>query len=94
MVLTSVYAVEDAPGEGYEGASYTAIMEKLCRETVKPSIVLLGQTLRGRDLAPRLAFRLDTGLVMDCIWLGIDDESKRLKARRPVAGGMCWQLIP
>jgi electron transfer flavoprotein alpha subunit len=82
-----VYAVEDAPGEGYEGASYTSIVEKLCRETVKPSIVLLGQTLRGRDLAPRLAFRLDTGLVMDCVWLGIDDESKRLKAGRPVAGG-------
>ncbi len=82
-----VYAVEDAPAEGYEGASYTAVLEKLCQETVQPAVVLLGQTLRGRDLAPRLAFRLDTGLVMDCVWLEIDAESKGLMAKRPVAGG-------
>jgi electron transfer flavoprotein alpha subunit len=82
-----VYAVEDAPSEGYEGASYTAILEKICRETVQPAIFLIGQTLTGRDLAPRLSFRLDTGLVMDCVWLGIDAESRRLKGKRPVAGG-------
>jgi len=82
-----VYAIEDAPTEGYEGASYTAILEKLCQKTAMPSIFLLGQTLRGRDLAPRLAFRLDTGLVMDCVRLGIDAESGLLKAKRPVAGG-------
>jgi electron transfer flavoprotein alpha subunit len=49
--------------------------------------MLFGQTLRGRDLAPRLAFRLDTGLVMDCVLLEINAESKRLIAKRPVAGG-------
>lgn len=82
-----VYVIEDAPSEGYEGASYTAILEKLCSETVQPSVILFGQTLRGRDLAPRLAFRLDTGLVMDCIWLEMNAQSKRLTAKRPVAGG-------
>ncbi len=82
-----VYVIEDAPSKSYEGASYTAILEKLCQETVQPAIFLLGQTLTGRDLAPRLAFRLNTGIVMDCIWLGIGSKSKRLRAKRPVAGG-------
>jgi len=82
-----VYALQDIPSDHYEGASYAAIMERLCRETIRPAILLLGQTLRGRDLAPRLAFRLETGLVMDCLWLGIEPESKRLLAKRPVSGG-------
>ena len=82
-----VYLIEDAPSDHYEGASYAAIMERLCRDTIRPAILLLGQTLSCRDLAPRLAFKLKTGLVMDCLWLGIEPESKRLLARRPVAGG-------
>jgi len=82
-----VYIVGDVPSESYEGASYTAIIERLCRETVRPAILLLGHTLTGRDLAPKLAFRLETGLVMDCVWLGLDPESKALLGKRPVAGG-------
>ncbi len=82
-----VYVIKDAPTEHFEGASFAAIMEKLCREIVKPAIVLFGQTLTGRDLAPRLAFRLKTGLVTDCIGLEIDSETKGLIALKPVSGG-------
>lgn len=82
-----VYVIEDVPADKYEGASHAAIMEKLCSESVNPAIILLGQTINGRDLAPRLAFRFDAGLTMDCIGLEIDPESKRLLAKKPVAGG-------
>ncbi len=82
-----VYAIKDAPTEHFEGASFTAILEKLCRDTEKPAVVLFGQTLTGRDLAPRLAFRLKTGLVTDCIGLDIDAETKGLIALKPVSGG-------
>ena len=82
-----VYVIQDAPTEDYEAASFTAIMQKLCTETVKPAIVLLGQTLTGRDLAPRLAFRLKAGLVTDCVGLDLDSETKNLIARKPVSGG-------
>jgi len=82
-----VYVVDDPSYEYYEGASYAAVLERLCRETVRPAIVLFGQTLLGRDLAPRLAFKLDAGLIMDCIWLDIEQQSGRLLAKRPVAGG-------
>ncbi len=82
-----VYVIDDAPAENYEGASYTAVMEIFLRETVNPTIVLFGQTMIGRDLAPRLAFRLKTGLVTDCINVEIDSETKNLLAIKPVAGG-------
>ena len=52
-------------------------MERLAAE-VSPRIILLGQTDAGRDLAPRLAFRLDTALTTDCIDLAIDPGSKSL----------------
>ena len=82
-----VYVVQDAPTEFFEGASFTAILERLCTETAAPAILLLGQTITGRDLAPRLAFRLKAGLVMDCVGLAIDPETRNLIAKKPVSGG-------
>jgi electron transfer flavoprotein alpha subunit len=83
----TVYVIKDAPVDRYEGASFTAIVVKLCTETVKPAVVLLGQTATGRDLAPRLAFRLRAGLVTDCTGLKIDPPTKSLIAMKPVCGG-------
>lgn len=71
---------------GYQTDCYTTTAVKLCRET-SPSIVLLGQTDMGRDLAPRLAARLGTGLCMDCTELGVDPQSRLLVMTRPVYGG-------
>jgi electron transfer flavoprotein alpha subunit len=36
-----------------------------------PHVVLLGSTTTGRDLAPRLAAHLETGLTADCTELDI-----------------------
>jgi electron transfer flavoprotein alpha subunit len=47
----------------------------------------MGQTDIGRDLAPRLAFRLGTAATMDCVDLAIDPETKRLLQTKPVYGG-------
>ncbi len=82
-----VYLITDAPAEQYEGASCTAILEKLCTQTLKPAVVLFGQTVTGRDLAPRIAFRLKAGLVTDCIHLDIDPHTSNLVATKPVSGG-------
>ncbi|MCP4625871.1 MAG: electron transfer flavoprotein subunit alpha/FixB family protein [bacterium] len=82
-----VIIVDDAPMDTYEGASCAAIMEKILVETVKPAILILGQTLTGRDLAPRLAFKFDCGLAMDCTGLSIDPGTRNLVANKSVAGG-------
>ncbi len=42
-----------------------------------PDVVLLGATSTGRDLAPRVAARLDTGLAADCTDLVIEDWQRR-----------------
>jgi electron transfer flavoprotein alpha subunit len=82
-----VYLITDAPSEDYEGASCTSILEKLCTQTTKPAVVLFGQTVTGRDLAPRLAFRLNAGLVTDCLQLDVDPDTRNLIATKPVSGG-------
>ena len=79
--------VADAPIlEQYQPESYATILEKMCKES-PPNVVVVGVTYMGRDLAPRLACRLRTGLAMDCTELNIDSESKGLIATRPVFGG-------
>lgn len=81
-----VYVVEDPQLEDYQTDSYVLVMEKVARQAT-PGTILLGQTSIGRDLAPRLAFRLETTATMDCVELAIDSESKKLLQTKPVYGG-------
>lgn len=81
-----VYMVDDPLLKDYQGDSYAAVMEKVIKE-VTPQIIILGQTAIGRDLAPRLAFKLETAASMDCVDLAIDPGSKLLLQTRPVYGG-------
>lgn len=81
-----VYVVDDPLLANYQTDSYLAVLEKVVKQ-VAPNILLLGQTAIGRDLAPRLAFRLDTAVAMDCIELTIDPNSKLMLGTRPVYGG-------
>jgi len=81
-----VYVVDDPLLQAYQPDPYVAAMEKVCAQA-SPRILLLSQNDVGRDLAPRLAFRLGTGLSTDCIDLCIDESSKLLLETRPVYGG-------
>lgn len=81
-----VYVVDDPLLKDYQTDSFVAVMEKVVKQ-VSPNILLMGQTAMGRDLAPRLAFRLDTAVSMDCVELAIDPDSKLLLQTRPVYGG-------
>ena len=81
-----VYVVDQPLFKEYQADSYIAAMEKLCKE-ISPNILLAGQTSIGRDLAPRLAFRLDAGITADCIDLAIDPDTKLLLKTHPVYGG-------
>ena len=81
-----VYVVDDPLLADYQTDSYVAVMEKVVKQAA-PNILLLGQTAMGRDLAPRLAFRLDTAVSMDSVELSIDPDSKLMLSTRPVYGG-------
>ena len=81
-----VYVVDDPLLKDYQTDSYVLTLEKVVKQ-VMPQILILGQTSIGRDLAPRLAFRLDTAASMDCIELAIDPDSKLMLQTKPVYGG-------
>ncbi|MDR0839284.1 MAG: electron transfer flavoprotein subunit alpha, partial [Oscillospiraceae bacterium] len=66
-----VLVVEGADYADYSTDAYTYALEQLIGK-YKPATILLGATGIGRDLAPRLAARLNTGLTADCTGLDID----------------------
>jgi len=85
--------VADAPAlEPYQTMSYTAALAQIVSQT-SPNILLIGMSDNGRDLGPRLAFRLRTGLASDCVGLAIDPQTKLLEATRPVSGGNAMATV-
>jgi len=84
--------VADAPFlKDYRTAPYERIISGLI-EKHKPEIILLGATTTGRDLAPRLANRLKTGLTADCTGLEISGDGMLLQTR-PAFGGNIMATI-
>ena len=72
---------------------------KLLAEVIaqrKPEIVLLGATSLGRDLAPRLAARLKTGLLSECVALDVDEAERLLIGTRRTHNGalLCAATCP
>ncbi|QOX63149.1 electron transfer flavoprotein subunit alpha [Anoxybacterium hadale] len=70
----SVYMIEDPLLENYTTDGYTKVIVDAVKEH-KPEIVIYGATHIGRDLAPRVAARLNTGLTADCTRLDIKVSS-------------------
>lgn len=87
-----VYVADSPQLADYQGDSFGSVVGEIVKET-SPRVVLLGQTSIGRDLAPRLAFKLQTALAMDCIELSIDPNTKLLQQTRPVYGGNAWAIF-
>lgn len=78
--------------ENYTTDGYTKVICDLVNEK-KPEILFIGATFIGRDLGPRVAARLATGLTADCTSLDIDEEGKYLLATRPAFGGNLMATI-
>lgn len=62
-------------------------------EKYGPTTMLIGATNLGRDLGPRVACRLKTGLTADCTALDIDEESGNMAWTRPAFGGNLMATI-
>jgi electron transfer flavoprotein alpha subunit len=86
-----VYVVENQLLEKYTSDGYVhALVGTISRN--KPSIVLIGATPMGRELAPRVAARLQVGLTADCTGLDIDEKGQLLQIR-PAFGGNIMATI-
>jgi electron transfer flavoprotein alpha subunit len=76
----------------YQPEMYTEIIVKLATEQ-QPEIMLVGSTPTGRELAPLVAARLETGLTAHCIDLVLD-ENRILEQRVPAYGGLLSIVCP
>ncbi len=88
----SVVYVDDPMLKEYVTEPYTKALTQVIREC-DPEIVMFGATSIGRDLAPRVASRVKTGLTADCTSLDIDPETKLLRMTRPAFGGNIMATI-
>lgn len=70
----------------YSTDAYVAALDHLLTRQ-SPAVLLLGATPDGRDLAPRLASRLDTGLVSDCTGMALDRDTGCVLWSRPSVDG-------
>ena len=78
--------IADAPvAKDYRTEVYTRIIADQVLER-KPEILLIGATWMGRDLAPRVAARLNTGCTSDCTELDIDQETGLMVVSKPFWG--------
>ncbi|MEY8764155.1 MULTISPECIES: electron transfer flavoprotein subunit alpha/FixB family protein [Clostridium] len=76
----------------YTTDAYAKVICELINDR-KPEVFLIGATYIGRDLGPRIAARLRTGLTADCTGLDVDMESKNLLMTRPAFGGNLMATI-
>jgi len=91
----TVYLAEDARLEPFTVLPYSKVIIDLIREH-KPNILLFGATMKGRELAPRVASEKLAGLTADCTDLQIDDFDDKVNKKfykdklmqiRPAFGG-------
>lgn len=80
-----VYTVLGDEYEEYNVDLYTNAVCELVGEFA-PNAIMFGATIDGRDLAPRVAARLKTGLCADCTEVDID-ENGLVQWTRPALGG-------
>jgi len=77
--------VADSPAlKDYVGEAFASAIAKLA-EAEKPGIILIGASVYGKDLAPRLAAKLGAGLASDCTDLDVDGG--KLTVVRPMYAG-------
>ena len=81
-----VLAADDPVFKDYSTDLYADVVANQVLER-KPEVLIVGATPIGRDLAPRLAFRLNTGCTADCTGLDIDQENRLFVSTRPAFGG-------
>jgi electron transfer flavoprotein alpha subunit len=87
-----VLVADDSALAEYQPETYTQVLACLVEEQ-RPEILLLPATALGNDLAPRLAQRLNTGLMSHCTKLGLDMSERLLLGTFPVLAGEMYHTV-
>ena len=95
ILATGVEKIIKVFGTGYEPFNidaYSNLFTELCLK-YKPSAVMVGGTINGRDFAPRFACRLPTGCTSDATQLIYNPESTDIEFVEPAVGGKMMAVI-
>lgn len=87
-----VLVASDPALSHYLTEPYSAILNTVINEK-KPAVVLAAATTTGRDIMPRVAKSINTGLTADCTELAIDGDTGLLLQTRPAFGGNIMATI-
>ncbi len=87
-----VYIADDSLLSFYQSETYSTTLADLIK-LYKPEILLLGATVIGRDLAPRVAAKVYTGLTADCVNLDVNERRQLLQIVPAFGGNVMATLI-
>lgn len=79
-----ILVADDSSLADYTTDAYTNVIAGMV-QSVDPALIIIGASSQGKDLAPRLAARLDAGLAMDCTAIKLDNGKRTFT--RPMFGG-------
>ena len=90
--VDELYLLDAAEFDSYSPELSTQALVTLIKDR-SPWTVLLGATPNGSDLASRLAARLGTGLVSDCIALEVDEQGLLIQQKPTHKGKVCSSIV-
>ena len=90
--VDKVFVYDDKAFENFKIEPYTKAFKDFI-DKIKPSSVLIGATILGRQLAPRIAARCKTGLTADCTVLKMKENTDLVQIRPAFGGNIMAQII-
>ncbi|HSW57973.1 MAG TPA: electron transfer flavoprotein subunit alpha/FixB family protein [Dehalococcoidales bacterium] len=85
-----VYLVRGGEISPYDTDACVNMIYTLVKES-GPGLLLLGATSLGREMAPRLAAKLNAGLISDCVAVKL--EKGQLVGNRPIYNGKAHAMV-
>lgn len=80
----TAYTNDDAAYDTFRAEQWLVVIG-VALDQANADVVLIPQSTAGREIGPRLAYRRDTAVAMDCT--SIADDGGAIKATRPAYGG-------
>ncbi len=87
-----VFVYDQEELDRFKMEPYTKAFEDYVKN-IKPTAILIGATPVGRQLAPRVAARLKTGLTADCTMLDINENTDLVQIRPAFGGNIMAQIL-
>lgn len=90
--LKKIYRLEHPLLEGFKPDAWVSALEWLCKQ-VQPAMFLISHSFIGKEVAPRLATRLNVDLTTDCVSLRVDPSDGLLLRSKPIYGGNAIAVV-